>query len=156
MPETNDILLQKLSETRPLSSLPAEAPGEMPPSRDKVRSLLDRTVLAHVDLIEQPSGTHYLVLDVGPIHNYQVFVFSVDRIEADETQVRAFLGDTCVVAFSPSISWYAVQASYTEPLTMREMMTRNARDNRASADLQKELYPSEAEVPESGSPGQYV
>jgi len=105
------------------------------------RNILARGVLAYQDILDQPRGKYFLVLSSDGMANH---LFSVNEVVIEEHYIVAFDHEgNRVVAFSPSIPWYAVNRDYAEEITTEEMASRSAEDRKLMEDLEKKLYPED-------------
>ena len=104
----------------------------------RTRTVINRGIITHKDLLDQPRGKYLLVLDPGPMSSHMFFV---DKVEVTNKLATATKSGKVVVEFSPQLSWYLVNTNYIETLTTEEMWRRNAEDSKLMEQLKDELHP---------------
>jgi hypothetical protein len=107
---------------------------------DGRRTALGRGVLSYRDILDQPKGKFYLVIEPSPVHSQ---LFSVDEIEVSDHQIVSKVGGKLVTSFSPLLPWYIVDAGYVDMITTEEMASRSAEDDKLMTNLRKKLYPKD-------------
>ena len=112
------------------------------------RTIINRGVVTHQDLLDQPAGKYLLVLEHGPMSSHMFFV---DKVEVTDKLATATKAGKVIVEFSPQLPWYLVNTSYVETLTTEEMLRRNSEDNKLMEQLKEELHPEKPTDQEEGA-----
>ena len=100
------------------------------------RNALTRGVLSYKDILDQPKGKYFLIVETSPMGS---LLFSVDSIKKGEESIEAYSGDVLVTEFSPEVVWYTVSADYVDSITTEEMAKRNSEDNDLMHDLREKI-----------------
>ena len=103
------------------------------------RNALTRGTLRYQDILDQPKGKFFLIIEPSPM---QSLLFAVDRVNVDANVVRAWIGDVVVTEFAIGIPWFAIKANYVETVTSESMLRNTNLDTKLIDKLRDELMPA--------------
>lgn len=102
------------------------------------RGATARGVISYQDILDQPTGKYFLILEPNIAQSH---LFSVDEVTQTEDRITAKLGQDTVAVFSPLTPWYVINRKFVEVMNTEEMATRNCEDEAAMKALREKLYP---------------
>lgn len=128
------------------------------------KGALARGVLAYRDILDQPKGAFYVMVDTS---SAQSILLAADKVDVSEEAVVLYLkndedveghtGWTTVASFNSRLPWYAVAKDYVDVMTLEQMTRVSTEDHKAMHELEKSLVAArgcpEGDVEKHGLPG---